>query len=48
MNSYKLFGTVVGGNTQKGWDMVFDFSPQDNKIAKHIYCNKISVANPNE
>ena len=38
----------MGGNTQKGWDVVFDLFPQDKRITKHINCNKLSVANPNE
>ena len=38
----------MGGNTQKVWDLVFDFFPQDKKNVKHIYRNKLSVVNPNE
>ena len=48
VNSYNFFGTFVGGNTQKGWDVVFYLFPQDNKIVKHINCNNINVVHPNE
>ena len=47
-NSDNLFGTVVGVNTHKGWDVVFDFFSQDNRILKHLYHNNLSVVKPNE
>ena len=33
-NSYNIFETVVGGNTQKGWDLVFDFFLKTKKLSK--------------
>ena len=47
-NSYIYIGTVVGGNTQKGWDVTFDLFIKDNKIVKHIYRNKLIVFKKNE
>ena len=38
----------MDGNTQKGWDVVFDSFPQDNKNVNHMNHNKISVVKPNE
>ena len=48
VNSYNFLGTSVGGNTQKGWDVVFYLFPQNNTIVKHINRNKISVVHLNE
>ena len=47
-NTHSFFGNIVGVNTQKYLDAVFDLFPQYNKTAKHINCNNLIFVQKNK
>jgi hypothetical protein len=35
-NTYNVYGTLMNGNSSKGWDVSFDLFPPEDKIVKGI------------
>jgi hypothetical protein len=42
-NTYNVYGTVMNGNTSKGWDVIFDLFPPENKIVRGVLRNRLTL-----
>jgi hypothetical protein len=36
VNTYNVYGTVMNGNSSKGWDVIIDLFPPENKIVRGV------------
>jgi hypothetical protein len=47
-NTYNISGTIINGNSSKGWVVQFDIFPWDNNIVRYITRSKLTVLENDE
>ena len=42
-NNHLYYGTIIGGNSDKGWDVKYDIYPHDHHVFKGISKSRLAI-----